>query len=139
MLDGIDSSKFLFMIDCCYSGGFVGEGGIRMVSPPNVEGEVSSNVYKQLSGYGRVVVSASQANQVSFEIEDLKHGIFTYYLLEGLEGNADFNKDQGVSLVEVYLYLQQKVSQTSRDRVGRSQDPSFMGSIIGDLTLVELK
>lgn len=139
MLDGIGSSKFLFMIDCCYSGGFVGGGGIRMVSPPNVQGEVSSNVYKQLSGYGRVVVSASQANQVSFEIEDLKHGIFTYYLLESLEGNADFNKDQGVSLVELYLYLQQKVSQASRDRVGRSQDPSFMGSITGDLTLVELK
>jgi len=50
-------------------------------------GQVSEKFLDELSsGEGRVVITASGTNEVSMEVSDLGHGIFTYYLLEGLRG-----------------------------------------------------
>ena len=34
------------------------------------------------------------------------HSVYTYYLLEGLKGGADFNGDKVISIHELQLYLE---------------------------------
>ena len=45
---------------------------------------------------------------------ELGHGLFTHYLVQGLRGAADLDRDGIVSLQELYQYLEQQVSQKQR-------------------------
>ena len=62
-------------------------------------------------GEGVCVISASDENQYLQESRDWGggHGVFTYFLLKGLEGEADYNKDARLTLGELTLYLSQEV------------------------------
>lgn len=50
-----------------------------------------------------MVLTASRAGEVSEERDDLGHGVFTYYLLEGLNAKADVDGDNLVTVDEAYL------------------------------------
>ncbi|MBI4254682.1 MAG: caspase family protein, partial [Candidatus Rokubacteria bacterium] len=66
------------------------------------------------------------------------HGIFTYYLVQGLRGAADANRDGIVSLQELYAYLEREVGRKSR-AVGGNQHPVMKGELEGALPLVPVK
>ena len=132
MLDRIAVNKFVFVMDCCFSGGQVKDNTIKSVSPANTP--IGTDIYGQLSAAGRVVISASQPDQVSFESAKLKHGIFTYHLLEALKGKADMDTDNMVNLLETYMYVQREVSEAARN-LGQVQQPKLMGNISGSIVL----
>ncbi len=69
---------------------------------------------------------------------ELGHGIFTYFLTEGLRGAADLNRDGIVSLDELYAYVEQQVSRKSR-AVGGNQHPVMKGELEGVLPLVKVR
>lgn len=58
-------------------------------------------------------------------VEDDKHrhGLFTYYLLRGLRGDADLNRDGEVTVGEVAAYVSQKVSWASKTQFSADQHP----------------
>ena len=76
--------------------------------------------------------------EVSLELAEFGHGLFTYYLLRGLQGEADLNRDGIVSLQELYEYVEQQVSQKARS-VGGNQHPVMKGELEGVLPLVKVK
>jgi len=57
------------------------------------------------------------------ELPELGHGIFTYYLVEGLKGARPQKKDGIVTVQELYEYLEQQVAKKSRS-VGATSTPS---------------
>jgi uncharacterized caspase-like protein len=85
---------------------------------------------------GRAIVTASRPSELSVELPELGHGIFTYYLVRGLQGYADLNRDGIVSLQELYEYLTQEVSRKSR-AVGGNQHPMMKGELEGALPLTK--
>jgi hypothetical protein len=72
-----------------------------------------------------VSLSASSKGQTSNAYPEKEHGLFTYYLLKALSGEADADDDQWISIKEVYQYVLQKVNQISR-RLGSEQNPSIL-------------
>ena len=47
-------------------------------------------------------------------LDEVKHGIFSYYLMKGMEGYVDKNKDNKISSGELNSYIQENVlKQTS--------------------------
>ena len=72
------------------------------------------------------IFSASQLDQISSGIKEAKHGIFSYYLMKGLEGNADANKDKNITNGELLAYMDENVSQKAAEQ-GREQNPSLAG------------
>merc|ERR1711991_887284 len=72
------------------------------------------------------IFSASQLDQISSGIKEAKHGIFSYYLMKGLEGNADANKDRNITNGELLAYMDENVSQKASE-LGRQQNPSLAG------------
>jgi uncharacterized caspase-like protein len=71
------------------------------------------------------IFSASADNQYSQEGQEWGggHGVFTYFLLEGLKGGADFNKDGRVNLGELNLYLSERVRRATKN----AQSPIVSG------------
>ncbi|MEQ8221946.1 MAG: PQQ-binding-like beta-propeller repeat protein [Candidatus Eremiobacterota bacterium] len=128
----LSSQRVVFFVDSCYSGAsggktFAGQEGGKA-------GNISDNFLKRLSsGTGRIVITASDANEVALESKKLGHGIFTYYLLQGLSGKADKDKNGFVTADEVYNYLHQEVAKESDNR----QHPLKMskGQVEGEIIL----
>jgi len=88
-------SVTIFM-DACYSGqARSGETLIANARPVTLKAE------KKLFPDNFTVITASQADQISSSSPDLKHGIFSYYLMKGMEGDADSNKDGKITLGEM--------------------------------------
>jgi uncharacterized caspase-like protein len=110
------SLRTLIVLDTCYSGGSMKNGG-RMMGTGLANASPSAATLKRMSeGSGRIVLAASQVDQESLESDALKHGYFTYYLLK------DLRESKGLTpLTQVYATVQQEVS----DRVaadGRSEN-----------------
>jgi uncharacterized caspase-like protein len=78
-----------------------------------------------------VIITASGANEVSTEKDELQHGVFTYFLLEGLRGPADFDNGGLVTVDEAYRY----VSDTVPGATAQEQHPVKKGAVEGQLVL----
>lgn len=57
------------------------------------------------------------------EDDEHRHGLFTYYLLRALRGEADTNRDGDVTVGETAAYLSQKVLWASKTHMGQEQRP----------------
>ena len=72
------------------------------------------------------IFSASKLDQISSGLRETKHGIFSYFLMKGLEGYADFNEDKKITNGELLAYMNENVSQKAAEQ-GREQNPSLAG------------
>lgn len=123
----IKAKKVVVIADACHSGGVgqafdIARRGSRsiMINP------ISSGL-QNLSkiGDGVVVLSASDEKQFSQESQAWGggHGVFTYFLLKALNGDADYNKDGRVTLGELIPYLSEHVRRETRN----AQSPTVSG------------
>ncbi len=67
------------------------------------------------------LLSASRENQISNYYKEEEHGLFTYYLLKGLIGEADRNQDRKIDIEELYNYVSNNVESTSRRLFGMNR------------------
>jgi PKD repeat protein len=121
-LDQIRSQHVVVVFDSCFSGGEGRSlsGGTRPL--PGV-----TDLFNDFSLEGRLVLAAAAENQESQEDALLGHGVFTYFLLQGLEGKADADGDCQVTVDEIYTYVTDQVSRFAREALGKEQDPEIRG------------
>jgi len=124
----IRSERIIFIADSCYSGA----SGGRTVSFSEVRANISDAFLDRIiGGKGTIILTASGANEVSVENEEFRHGVFTHYLLEGLKGKADTDKDSLITVDEIYKYVSDRVPKAT----GQEQHPVKKGSVEGRLIL----
>jgi uncharacterized caspase-like protein len=132
IFDRIRSDRLIFISDSCYSGA----SGGRTISVTGTRAKITDGFLERISsGRGKVIITASSANEVSVEKDDLQHGVFTYYLLEGLRGAADTDRDGTVTVDEAYRYVSEKVPRAT----GQEQHPVKKGTVEGSLVLSILR
>jgi len=135
IFERIESERVVAFLDACYSGA---AGGRTFASLKTRATNVDDLFLERLTrSKGRAIITASRPTEVSIELGELGHGIFTYYLVQGLQGAADGNHDGIVSLQELYEYVEQQVAQKSR-AVGGNQHPVMKGEMEGVLPLVRV-
>jgi hypothetical protein len=61
--------------------------------------------------------------QEAHAYEQGRHGLFTYYLLKGLRGEADMDKNGVVQVGELCAYVRAQVSSVARKQDGHDQEP----------------
>ncbi|NQV35860.1 MAG: caspase family protein [Phycisphaeraceae bacterium] len=109
-LQGVKASPVLFLADCCHSGAFGSE-------------RLSQDEFaRPLLRDSRVMVfSSSRGVEASLEMPSLKHGAFTYAVLQGLSGKADLIADKRITISELQAYVANQVKQITEGR----QHPSI--------------
>ena len=128
----ISSERLIFIGDTCYSGA----SGGRTILAGETRANISSAFLERLSqGKGRVILTASDGNELSIEKDELNHGVFSYYLLEGLRGKADLDADGLITVDEIYRYVSEKVPQAT----GQDQHPVRKGETTGQIVLGVVK
>ena len=117
----LNPNSVTIFFDTCYSGQTRSEetliAGLRPVRLVVEEKDIPKNF---------TIFSASSLTQTSGSIEEAKHGIFSYYLMKGLEGNADQNLDNKITNGELIAYLKKNVSEEAFIN-NRQQEPMLSG------------
>jgi uncharacterized caspase-like protein len=132
----IEAERVVAFLDTCYSGA---AGGRTFGSRKTRAGHVDDEFIQRLArSRGRAIITASRAAEVSLELPELGHGVFTYYLVEGLRGAADTNTDGIVTLQELYEFVEQQVARKAR-AAGGNQHPIMRGHLEGVLPLARVK
>jgi hypothetical protein len=123
LMDDSHAKGIMVALDACFSGG--GKSIVPKGGKPLVGMLVSSEIMKP-KGTGRVLITSSATNQQSWEDEaEIKGGIFTHYLLEGLMGKG--GKDVWVKIDELSDYVKKNVPRASKRLKGQEQYPQITG------------
>ncbi len=114
-------ANVIIITDACHSGTLSGIDKVHQ----------SSLVQAQLvkAKQSELRISSCKPDQLSQENEVWGggRGVFSYYLINGLEGLADANSDKKVSMAELKMYVVQNVEQQITDFNLEDQTPVFDG------------
>ena len=117
-MDQSRSKRQVLILDCCNSGAFA-QG-----TKAEVGGSVGTASAFEGTGYGRVVLTASDSTQFAWEGDKVtgqtENSLFTHYLVKGLEGEADANGDGRITIDELYDYaFEQIINITPKQTPGK--------------------
>jgi uncharacterized caspase-like protein len=117
----LNPGKAIVFIDSCFSGYSKSGGLLASNSRPLT---LKKNEFVKNSNVN--ILSASKFDEISYSSKELKHGVFSFHLMKGLEGAADLNNDRQVSLGELYEYLSIAVPKFSLS-MNKVQSPQLFG------------
>jgi len=109
----------LCLADACHSGSLI---AMRSVEPEPELVKFYSSLAKSVSG--TALLMSSKAEETSLESSGLRQGVFSHFLIRGLKGEADTNKDKVVTVQELFDFINDKV----RDYTGNRQSPVIKGT-----------
>jgi serine/threonine protein kinase len=119
-LKGLEVGAVVICLDCCHAGKILPRGDAEDASSQHLA--LPRDMLQGLAAQGRFLLAACDQGQVSVELKDRGHGLFTYHLLEGLYGKGDRDSDGKVGVAELFEYVAEAVSQEAR-RYGVEQHP----------------
>ncbi len=113
----IQALKQLIIMDACQSG-----GSVELLA---TRGAAEEKAIAQLSRSAGIHVMASAGSeQFATEFDQLGHGLFTYVLIQALQGAADgAPKDGKVTIYELKSYLDDQMPEVTRKLKGKPQYP----------------
>ena len=104
-------------LDTCYSGTTRGTDMLIASRPIGIK------ALEQSIPDNFTVLTAARGDQTAKPLEEAKHGMFSYFLMKGMEGEADINNDNKITAGELHSYIQSNVTQQSNG----SQTPELQG------------
>lgn len=122
------TTKLLFA-DACRAGSMKSFSSKKVQQNINRERKASSNT-------NIAVMVACRGSEKSWEMDDLRQGIFTYYLIKGLGGAANADNNQYVTIKELYYYVYKR-TRAKAAAENRKQTPELFGDF--DLRLIVAK
>ena len=89
----------------------------------------SANNGRRQQDIGRVIIASSRQNEKAWESDSIKHGYFTYYLIQVLK------RQEAISVQNLYDYLISEVPKAvQRDR-NAEQNPTMVSSVDGPVKI----
>jgi uncharacterized caspase-like protein len=136
LIGQLPSRQVVVILDACYSGG--GRGAIRargqraagVTSPP------SRPIVEAAAG--RLLMAASRPEQEAWEHPQKGGGLFTAFLLEGLGGPADLDRDGTITALELFQWVFPRVRDFSRREIQAEQTPLLeVRGLSGEIVLTK--
>jgi uncharacterized caspase-like protein len=116
--------KVTIFIDACFSGGTRNNQMLLADARPiNINFKNPESISENMN-----VFAASSGNEISSSYPEKSHGLFTYFLLKGMRGDADKNNDGIITIGEMENYLIQNISTTAR-KLDREQNPKVYSNL----------
>jgi replicative superfamily II helicase len=127
----IPSRRLLIVLDCCFSGGM----GAKALQVEGVARDIQSVEGKlnQISGEGRVVLTASGPTQRAWENSRIGHGFLTFHLLEALQGPEEIREGDRIGLLRLLDFVVRRVVDAAQ-QIRREQHPAVRGTFDGEFS-----
>ena len=94
-----------FFLDTCYSGSSRTKDALISSRP------ITLRVLENSIPDEFTVLTAAAGDQTAKLLEEAKQGMFSYFLMKGMEGEADANQDSQITFGELHAYVKQNVIQ----------------------------
>ena len=124
----IGISRYLIILDCCYSGiavKAIGYSGRNTKSPDEINLDF-------IGGYGKVVIASSSEYGIAHELPELKHGLFTYYFINAIKYGIQDNFKKTLSIHDIFHFVG---SAIRKNHEGFSQEPRSFGEFSNELII----
>lgn len=125
-MDQSRSRRQVLILDCCNSGAF----------PQGVKAEVGGamGMMAAFQGYGRYVLTASDATQFAWEGDQVigatDNSLFTHFLIQGLRGEADTDGDGKITVDKLYDYAFQEIARVTPKQTPTKSATKQEGEIV---------
>ena len=127
IFESIPARQVILILDCCFSGE-IGSKVLKVDAIPRCI-DSTDKVISQISGEGRIILTASSPTEEAWESASFNHGLLSYHLLEGLQGAKEVLQDGKTSFLKLVDYVTLRVSNSAKV-LGKIQTPSIKGNII---------
>ncbi len=127
----IRSRALLVVLDCCFAG-HAADKLLRLPADGYVsrDGAVSAmSGLHSLYAAGHIVIAASGRDQRAFEVPGFRHGLLSYYLIQGLLGAPGAVEDGRIYLLKLAHYVIKSVSSHKIEPFLPNQEPVLGGSV----------
>jgi peptidoglycan hydrolase-like protein with peptidoglycan-binding domain len=124
-LEKLKTRSTTVFLDTCFSGQASDAGAtplIKEASPVLIAKATPSDATRIN------VFAAAGERQLSSWDKDAQHGTFTKFVLAGLTGEADADKNREITAQELHDYVSRQVRRAARRSHGREQEPQFTGA-----------
>jgi uncharacterized caspase-like protein len=126
LMDQSPARAKVIVLDACHSGASIGK------AEPTMTLEFIQRVFEEAEGIA--VLASCKQGQQSWEWPEKKRSVFTYYLLEALGGQADFDKKGFVTVSDANEYVTDGVKTWAAQK-GVPQTPTLQYTVAGDIIL----
>jgi TPR repeat protein len=127
LIDGLkdlDARNVTLFMDTCYSGKARGGKGTLVADSRGLRIVKKDKLYDLPSNF--TLFSAAGNDETASSHPSLKHGLFSYWMMRGLGGDADINSDRKITNGELHAFIDKNV-QKSAVSMGRKQHPQLVG------------
>jgi hypothetical protein len=118
------------LFDCCFSGA----AGGRTFSFGTTRAPYRGDPYEGIAGEGRAILSATGANELALEDEEVQGGVFTCYVLDFLLHTRSGVRPGLASVDELYVYVHDAVMKHS-SALGSMMKPGYKAELRSPLYL----
>ena len=118
------ASNKQLLIDACYS------GGLRTNTKSAAQSGDSQSPVSNTEGV--MLFLSSRTGEASQENPWADNGFFTQYLIKGMKGAADTDKDRIITAKEIFTYVSNNVST----RTHKKQNPVMWGKFSDDMHII---
>jgi uncharacterized caspase-like protein len=126
-MDQSRSKRQVLVLDCCNSGAF--SQGMKAATGVSIGTASAFDV-----GYGRIILTASDSTQFAWEgdkvIGETDNSLFTHFLVEGLQGEADRDGDGRITVDELYDYAYERVKLATPKQTPSKFSSKQQGEIV---------
>jgi helicase len=127
----IPAKLVVCVLDCCFSGGLGAKVFVADATPRSIDS--AESLLAQISGTGRLVLTAATANQEAWETNRYRHGLLTHHLIEALQGAEEVVEGGKVGLYRLLEYVTRRVSSDAAT-IGKTQQPTLRGQLDGEIS-----
>ncbi|MBU3602563.1 caspase family protein [Polynucleobacter sp. AM-25C3] len=122
IINGYQPKSITLVMDSCYS-------GVTKTGKPLLTAARPIAIYSENENIPQntTILSAASGSQISISSAEIGHGLFSYFIMRGLEGEADLNKDQKITAQELHAYASERVTKEAQ-RKGVQQNPAISGA-----------
>jgi len=117
-LSGLKANSATVFLDACFTGANR-ENEMLLAGARPISIQLKNNYVNDVT-----VFSATSSNEISSSYPPKKHGLFSYFLMKGMQGEADYNKDKKLTIQELFDYTKTNVSRTAGS-LDREQTPQL--------------
>ena len=126
----IPAARLVLILDCCFSGG-MGARVLHVEAVPRSIDSVEARLAR-MSGDGRLIITASAANEPAWENPRTGHGYFTHFLIEAMLGVEGVAESGHLPVYRLLEFVTRRVIDAAR-QFGHAQNPTLRGTIDGEL------
>jgi helicase len=126
----IPARRLVFFLDCCFSGG-LGSKVLQVDVKPRDLRSADAKL-AQIAGDGRIIFTASRADEPAYENVRDGHGYLTFYLIEALRGASEIVQGGRIPLYRLLDHVSARVAAAAA-QFGLQQHPTMKGKIEGDV------